>query len=412
MAEISGENRASTASDAANAAGNPSPQLDLKKLSLADTERLMSGADVEVPIKSGGGKVENQESKAVEGEVVAEAEAEAGEVTAEAEEAVAAEAEVEAEAEEEVEGAEEAEAEVEAAAEEEAGEVEAEEEAGEDGKKGKKPRVRLSPMDAAIHAVKQAHEKAGTPITWAQAEAKVIGEPKVAAPEMTAEQRTASIDAMPDVAAASGKLEALTTEIEALEATIEESGERESVFTPELSKATRELARKQAEKVRAEIALQSAREHAEAQLAQRSKTKTVREAKRAEWHGKAVTKWPDAANINTPLGKAVAARIAELRNPDNPEHPILWADSAPYRIVSDLAEEMEIAPKTPAPAAKKVITPPKKVVSPLSGAKGTVKAATVNSPEVAEKQTVQTLKKASLADLDRHAGAGSRLVLR
>ena len=50
---------------------------------------------------------------------------------------------------------------------------------------------------------------------------------------------------------------------------------------------------------------------------------------RANAKAKAIELYPDAANVATPLGKAVADRIAALKDPDHPDHAILYADSAP-----------------------------------------------------------------------------------
>lgn len=83
--------------------------------------------------------------------------------------------------------------------------------------------------------------------------------------------------------------------------------------------------------------------------------------------------YPDAGDDTTALGKAVAARIAAMENPNHPEHKILEAISAPLTVAKLVAAEMGIAPKQKAgskpatPPVNTPVVPPRKVMSPVPG---------------------------------------------
>ena len=56
---------------------------------------------------------------------------------------------------------------------------------------------------------------------------------------------------------------------------------------------------------------------------------------------KALRMYPDAGDNRTPLGKAIAKRIAELQAKND---PVLYTETAPYIITRDCAEELNIYP--------------------------------------------------------------------
>jgi hypothetical protein len=262
-----------------------------------------------------------------------------------------------------------------------------------------RPRLK-DPVDQEIAAVFKAAESLaerglGEKITWAEAERRVKGDPpaKVEAPE---------VEQQPDLVQTVATLEG---EVNSIKTKLDEASQGESLFTPEISKLTQELAEKQADLRLAKFELTNATKAAEtaAQTAA-----AASEANRQKAMATARTEYPDVANKTTPLGIAVAKRVAELKNPNHPDHDLLRTDSCPLTIVRDVAAELGILPKKVAaapPAKPKVVAPPRQVVSPPSGGKTSVPAV---QPEAGVKKIVDHLKSedATLEELDAAQGAG------
>jgi hypothetical protein len=88
---------------------------------------------------------------------------------------------------------------------------------------------------------------------------------------------------------------------------------------------------------------------------------------------RAIDLYPDVADETTPLGRAVAKRFEEMRNPKHPNHPFLYGDSSPEWVTETVARELGIAPKTPPTAATPTPkAPPQAKAAPPSGAKTSV----------------------------------------
>lgn len=248
-----------------------------------------------------------------------------------------------------------------------------------------------NPNDKAIAAVKKAADAAGKPITWAEAEKRVVGEPQVT---------ETPVD---PVSAAQGTIETLTDEIANLEKQIDPESEDEILSTKEQRKATVRLSQARAELTEAKLELRDATGAVENQ---RRTVQQKQATARQESKNRAIELYPDAADGETALGKAIAQRFEEMKNPSHPDHPILYADTAPERIAKDVAAELGIAPKPKASTAKPTppaAIPPKKATPP-SGAKTAVaeKPAEVTK----DKKSVEYLMsdEASLAELDEAFG--------
>lgn len=264
------------------------------------------------------------------------------------------------------------------------------------------------PQIRAALAIVKAREAAGTPISLAEAERLVVGEPTA---PVTAE---AVIEAEPIVVEAKGNIETLTKEIADLETEIEEAGKNESLMTTEVSQAIRTLSKKQGDLVRAEGKLERAQETAKTQLASRETEATRHKTARLESRTSAIELYPDVADENTALGKAVAAEFEAMKDANHPDNPILFADSAPEIVTERVAKKLGIQPKakakaaaTPVQPATQVQTqPPRKAVSPPSGGKTSVPV--VQPAEDAQK-TIEHLQspEATLEELDAAFGAGN-----
>lgn len=251
------------------------------------------------------------------------------------------------------------------------------------------------PKDKAIAAVKKAADAAGTPITWGEAEKRVVGETPAAQAETLVDP----------VVAAEGTIETLTGEIATLEKQIDPENEEEILSTKEQRKATVRLSQARAELTEAKLELRDAQgavEHQRRTVAQKQA------AARKESTDRAIEDYPDAATGDTVLGAAIAKRFAEMKDPNHPEHPILYADTAPERVAQIVARELGIAPKPktvtppPPPAAQPV------KATPVSGAKTAVAEKPAEGTK--DKKSVEYLKSddASLDELDgafnAHAG--------
>jgi hypothetical protein len=249
-----------------------------------------------------------------------------------------------------------------------------------------RPRLK-DKVDQQIAAVFKAAELAGNKISWAEAERRVKGEPETPA---------APVAATPEVPE-TANVDTLRNEIAELEAQLEEKAGEEGVL---YDKAIKDLSAQLSDK-RTDLKL------AERDLAQHQKAvnQSRKEARRTS-QALAIKEFPSVADGESPLGKAVAAKIAALKAKDS---PVLYDDEAPYLIALQEATRLGIAPvapatataATPSPApAKPVTTPARKVVSPPSGA-ATAAPATTGNPQAEQAKTVEYLKKhAPLEELD------------
>jgi hypothetical protein len=275
--------------------------------------------------------------------------------------------------------------------------VEEEEIEDEDEPAGKSKRFRVKdPMAQAALELYRAMESAGTPITLAEAESRVAGPKK----------EPVKVEPPVDFAKVVTDLE---TEVTELERQLEERGEAETNFDKDAVKLVNTLSQKRADlavaKFKQERAEEDARAAAEVERA-------TSEENRTKAHKQAIEDYPDVVDKKSKLGKAVSERIAKMKaDPKHPDRPILFADSAPYTIVSMVARELGIPPvekKVSPPVSKKVVAPPRKVVTPAPGGKTAVQSQT-KSPEDAKKQTVEYLKnEAPLEELDELFGMGDQ----
>jgi hypothetical protein len=220
------------------------------------------------------------------------------------------------------------------------------------------------PTDRAINALKKARDTAGTPISWAEAERLVKGE----APAPPAPPAPAG----PELTEVVGTLE---TEVAEIQRQLKEAGANEGLFDEAIAQLQIDLADKVGDlklakrdlAIQAEVQAEDARTVAE-------ESKNLRATAKA----RAIELYPAAADVATPLGKAVADRIAAMKNPNHPDHAILYADSAPLTIVRDVAAELGVQPAAgAAPAAPPVtppVVPPKSKMTPASGGKTSVSA--------------------------------------
>ena len=256
-----------------------------------------------------------------------------------------------------------------------------------------RPRLK-DERDQLIAGVYMKAKREGNPISWAEAETRVDG-PKVEAAK--------SAEAPPDYATVVGTLE---TEVADIKKKMDEAGASEGLYTPEIAKLTQDLTDKTSDLKLAKRDLQIATEEAQLALEEtRRQSAANRDAAIAE----AKRAYPDAADETTPLGKAVKDEITALRDPNHPDHALLYGDSIPFLITQKVAMKMGIAPvapakpasATPPPPAKPAVVqaPPRMVVSPAPGNKTAV---VPGKPAEDPQKIVEYLKsdEATLEDLD------------
>lgn len=362
---------------------------------------LLEEGSVELPVPPGGEKKGELKPKVEKEKVEPVAEAEVVEDDPNEEETPVVESEeetpeVEAEAVEEEPAAEEEE-EVRA----EAGKkTEPEEEEATEIKAIQRPRLK-NPIDQQIAAVFKAAENTDKPISWAEAERRVKGDPEPPKKEEAAPEKVVVTDFQTVVTT-------LTEEVDGIKAKLTELGANEGLVTPEITKLNIDLTEKVSDLKLAK------RDLTQAQARQERETKEIQatsETARQKSYAEAVEAWPDAADKSKPLGKAVAQRILEMRNPKHPDHALLYADSCALRVTKDVAGELGIAPKEKAKAkstsstAKAKAPPETKIAAPqVSGGKTAVRPV---KPAGDSKQALgELLDKGSLADLDAVQGGG------
>lgn len=248
------------------------------------------------------------------------------------------------------------------------------------------------PTDRAINALYRARKGTANEVTWAEAERLVKGDAPAASGPAVAEVDHEKI------------VGTLETEVAAIKKSLDDAGANEGVFDSAISKLTQDLAEKTADLKLAKRDQRIATEQADAENRRQAEQSGIA---RTKAKASALEQWPDAGDDSTKLGAAVAKRIAEMKNPNHPDHSILYADSAPLTIVRDVAGELGIQPvakkKAAAPPATPPATPPaappKSKVSPPSGAKTSV---TTAQPQEDAKKYVEHLRgdNATLEELD------------
>jgi hypothetical protein len=248
------------------------------------------------------------------------------------------------------------------------------------------------PQDRAINALYRARKGTANEITWAEAEKLVKGDAPAASGPAVEDVDHEKI------------VGDLQTEVADIKKKLDDAGANEGVFDATISKLTQDLAEKTADLKLAQRDARIATEQAEAENRRQAEQSGIARSKAKT---SALEQWPDAGDDSTPLGAAVAKRIAEMKNPNHPDHSILYADSAPLTIVRDVAGELGIQPvakkKAAAPPATPPATPPaappKSKVSPPSGAKTSVTQA---QPQEEAKKHLEHLKSpnATLEELD------------
>jgi hypothetical protein len=416
----------STAAPAKTDAGNP-PQIDVENVTMEQLDGLFETGSAELPVKSGGEEKKGQEtaSPAKEPE-----KPKAGDEPPKVEEKAPKVDEPPAKAEEEVvetrsaEEIEQAATEASEAVKAEGGDQAAQDAAAEEARKpvakteeippkvepapAKEPedksrRFRVKdPIAQAALDLYKTFENTDTPITLAEAERRVRGGDQAPAPK---KEEAAPVDYK-------GIVGTLETEVADIETKLETAGADEGLYTPEISKLTRELTRKVAalESAKRDLRDDEAATQLEAQERAAAWKQTV-----ADSRTKAIALYPAVADDTTPLGKAVSERITAMRDPEHPDHNMLFAGSCPETITRMVAAELGIQPvakaaeKTPPPAKKPEVVPKVRKVEPASGAK--TAAGKGPTPEDA-KNTVEYLKsgKATLEELDEAFGGKNPLL--
>jgi hypothetical protein len=253
------------------------------------------------------------------------------------------------------------------------------------------------PTDRAIAAVKKAADVNGTPITWSEAERRVRGEPVAPQPRVD------------PIAQVSVEIDTLKSEIAGLEAQIDPADDSDEILsTKEMRAATVKLTEKRTELLKAELRLENVQA---VQEGERLTALDIQKSEREKSKNRAIAEYPDAGSVDTPLGKAIAKKFEEMKNPRHPDHPILYADTAPERVTEIVAKELGIAPKPKTPTVKPAIPPPptQKKATPVSGAKTAVPEKPAEAKD--DKKSIEYLRsdKASLADLDDAFGANEGL---
>lgn len=356
-----GESRIESAPAASTTeAGQSQSQPDLSNANLDEIERLFAGEDVEFPAvaSSEEGGTSEAEKTVVEAEKTEEKPV--------------------AEAEKPVEG-------------EEVEKPVLETEKAEEAEFVQRPRLK-DPKDQAIAAVKRAADLAGDPISWAEAEKRVVGEK--AAPVV--------VEAGPTLSETVATLEGELADIRAQKKAIVDDG---GVLSPEYDDLVEKLSDKQADLKLAQRDLAQAAKAQEA-AAQKSAQKSAQ--LRGEARARAIKAFPAVADTTTPLGKAVQERITALKDPSHADHALLFSDSAPWTIALDVANELGIAPVKPADASSSTapakVMPPKVVTPVVPVASGGKPTETLKPEET--KGTVEYLKSPNrtLEELDEASG--------
>jgi hypothetical protein len=399
---------------AAPSGADTAPVIDVENVTMEQLENLFERGSAELPVKAGGEKSQEEPAKP-KVEAPAPAKVEAGETPpAVVEPVVAAEEVVDSRTPEEIETAatEAAEA-VKAEGGDEAAQTAAAEAARapvaaeaevkpEPEDKSRRFRVKDPIAQAALDLYKT-FENTDAPISLAEAERRVRGE---AAPVAKEPVEPAKVEpALQEV------VTTLETEVADIKAKMAVAGGDEGLYTAEIATLTVELAEKTAD---LKLAKRDLKQQEQAAQASAQSATTAFKAKVDESRAKAIKAYPDVANDATPLGKAVAARIAAMRDKSHPNHQVLFTGSAPQFITKEVADELGIKPvaetAAPTPPKPKVTTPAPKKVTPVSGARST--AAAAKTPEDAKKQTVDYLRtEASLDELDDAFGAKDPLRL-
>lgn len=253
------------------------------------------------------------------------------------------------------------------------------------------------PLARAALSVYKAMEAAGTPISLAEAEARVRG------PEKKKE-------AVVETPALTEVVSTLESEVADLEGKIDLAGENEGLINKAFTDLTKQLAAKRTELSEAKRDLKEASILEQTRMAlEAERSKTQRGVAKAE----AFKDYPDAAITGSELDKAIQAEIAELNDPTHPDNAILFADSAPYLVTQRAAKKLGIVPvaqKAATPAVKaKVEAPLKTKLAPVSGGKTAVQQGEL-SEEAKAKQHLTHLQSpnATIEELDALFEPGGR----
>lgn len=222
-----------------------------------------------------------------------------------------------------------------------------------------------------------------------------------------AQSGTAGLENAPPVDPATA-LQETDARIAQLEGTISGAGEDEALFGKDIAEATIELNRLSRERPLLAQAVADRQRHEQEQ--EQARIVTEKQSKEAA-KALAIARFPDVASHDTPLGKAVAKRIAEMKDENHPDHAILFTGNAPLIVTRLIASEMgipEVNPESPPPGSQaQPPTPVVKVASPVAGSARTAQPLN-NQPKV----TVETLRASeSLEDLDAAFGANQQPLL-
>lgn len=254
-----------------------------------------------------------------------------------------------------------------------------------------RPRLK-DPDDQQIAAIYKHAKESEKPISWAEAERRVKGDPSA----KTEETATTA----PQVTNLTEKADTLRGEIATLETQLDEKASEEGVlYDKALKDMQGQLADKKTDLKLLERDIQT----------QQTEIKSYRVTVRKESTAAAIKSYPDVAKDDSVLGQAIKAEIAKMKADDS---PALYDDDAPFAIAAKVASRLGIAPVAPAKAeattapkpsstaAPKPAAPARTVVSPPSGAKTAAPQIAAN-PQTEAAKTVEHLRKdATLEELD------------
>lgn len=247
------------------------------------------------------------------------------------------------------------------------------------------------PIAQATLELFKTFENTDTPITLAEAERRVRGEPAPPAKETTPKVEEPTLQQV---------VSTLEAEVADLKSKLDTAGGDEALFTKEIAQWTQQLAEKTADLKLSKRDLADAEADAKAEAEESAANwKTSVDKSRAI----AIEAYPAVADDTTPLGKAVAERITAMRDPSHPDHNLLFAASCPEIVTMKVADELGIAPVKKAgketPPVKEAEAPPKsKKVEPASGVKSA--AGKGPTPEDAKKRVEYLKTEGTLEELD------------
>lgn len=203
-------------------------------------------------------------------------------------------------------------------------------------------------------------------------------------------------------------VEALQAEVETLQQQLKDKGNDEGLYNSEIADLQIQLTDKVTD-----LKLAKDKAVTRAENAQASATKIFVEARTVS-RNKAVELFPAVADAASPLGARTRELLAELQDPDHPDHNLLLARNAPLFVAQLAATELGVQPVAKAPVASS--TPPTVPataspatnvprVQPASGSRRTATPTQATS----EAQVLAQADTMSLEEMDRLQSGGKPL---